>query len=301
MKLSPLAYPGGKYRLAARICKHIERVCAGHGVDTLVDPMCGGAWVPLYALRHGLVRWVRLNDGDPHIGAFWSVVATDPTPIIDRWYAYQFDYEELAWWASRMYPLATRVRSISPEDAAFWRCVIRMHNWCGCPMSGSRSSGAPRFISRWAVRNRLRAAHRLLRRSLIGGECTAWDWSRVVAEDIPRSAISTDPPYQEAKQMDLYGLNFGPVEHRTFRSYLLRERRPLVVTYGDDAQTRIMYASWCDLERHPRHRSMATPCKEPDRRREQRADLIITPRRGGFRVEDPSGWARSDGGLLVAT
>lgn len=79
---SPLRYPGGKGSLYARL----RRVIRDNGLAgcTYVEPYAGGAGAGLALLVTGQVSKVVINDLDPAIHAFWSLVKSDPHAMIDR-------------------------------------------------------------------------------------------------------------------------------------------------------------------------------------------------------------------------
>ncbi len=66
---SPFRYPGGKGRWTDRI---LERMPDGY-LEASTDLFVGGGSVALALLDAGVKRLV-INDADPWMGAFWSVV-----------------------------------------------------------------------------------------------------------------------------------------------------------------------------------------------------------------------------------
>lgn len=74
--LSPLRYPGGKRKLVLHVAAALDRM--GHGrIDRIVEPFTGGAAMSIALLEAGIAREAVLNDLDPLVSAFWSVVFSE--------------------------------------------------------------------------------------------------------------------------------------------------------------------------------------------------------------------------------
>lgn len=70
--LSPLRYPGGKFKIYTRVKNVIE--ANGLQEKTYVEPFAGGFGIGLSLLAENVVKTAVLNDIDTHIYNFWVAV-----------------------------------------------------------------------------------------------------------------------------------------------------------------------------------------------------------------------------------
>ena len=70
--LSPLRYPGGKYKIYDKVKNLIE--INELGDRSYVEPFAGGFGIGLGLLRDNIVQTAILNDFDPHIYNFWHTI-----------------------------------------------------------------------------------------------------------------------------------------------------------------------------------------------------------------------------------
>lgn len=79
-QLSPLRYPGGKSKIIPYVHSRLNR----NKARTFVEPYAGGASVGLSLLEAGAIEKLHLNDLDYGIYALFTVIFSDPGPILER-------------------------------------------------------------------------------------------------------------------------------------------------------------------------------------------------------------------------
>lgn len=80
--LSPLRYPGGKATLAG-LFEDLFGIMELNS-PTYVEPYAGGAGAGVALLREGLIDRLVINDIDPAVNAFWTVILDDTDRFISR-------------------------------------------------------------------------------------------------------------------------------------------------------------------------------------------------------------------------
>ncbi len=79
--VSPLRYPGGKSALAGLFADLISAL--GIRNCTYVEPYAGGVGAGIALLREGLVKRLVINDIDPAVYSFWSLVINSNSSLVD--------------------------------------------------------------------------------------------------------------------------------------------------------------------------------------------------------------------------
>lgn len=74
--LSPLRYPGGKRKLVSHVATMLDDVGVDR-VDRIIEPFAGGAAMSIALIEANVAEEAVLNDLDPLVAAFWSVVFSD--------------------------------------------------------------------------------------------------------------------------------------------------------------------------------------------------------------------------------
>lgn len=79
---SPLRYPGGK----GKIVNYLKLLILENSLSGIeyVEPYAGGASVALSLLYEGYVERIQINDLNPGVFHFWSLVTTDADWLCDR-------------------------------------------------------------------------------------------------------------------------------------------------------------------------------------------------------------------------
>lgn len=238
--LSPLRYPGGKAALAGLFADLIARLeirdC------TYVEPYAGGAGAGVALLREGLVRRLVINDIDPAVHAFWSLVV-DPAAGLADWIAeVPLTVEE--WRRQREV-----YRSKTANHAALGRAFFYLNrtNRSGIlnagVIGGQAQEGKYKIDARFnreTLAERVQAIGDL--RSAI--QVTALDGRTVIQRHARRktSFLYIDPPYVQAGSQ-LYLNAFGPRDHEALADAVGRVRGAhWVMTYDESSFIRHLYA-----------------------------------------------------------
>lgn len=182
---SPLAYLGGKSRLAPRIRGLL-------GVRPIyVDPFCGGLSVPL-----GMAPSVQLvlGDVDVRLMAWWKAVRDAADELIHAIKDTPVPRTKSAWvcMAEELNPMARW----DVRDIAWW-WVLRHTSFGGAGRSWNHDD-RPAPISPEAL-DRIAAASMRLR----GADLSAQDWTTTLGgvTEPERTAIYLDPPYEVSTRL----------------------------------------------------------------------------------------------------
>lgn len=238
--LSPLRYPGGKSALAGLFADLIS----GLGIRdcTYVEPYAGGAGAGVALLREGLVRRLVINDIDPAVHAFWSLVV-DPAAGLADWIA-EVPLTMDEWRKQR-----DVYRSKTPDRSALGRAFFYLNrtNRSGVlnagVIGGQAQTGAYKIDARF---NRQTLAERVQAIGDLrsGIEVTALDGRTVIQKHARRktSFLYIDPPYVQAGSQ-LYLNAFEARDHEALAQAVGQMRGAhWLMTYDESAFIRHLYA-----------------------------------------------------------
>lgn len=266
---SPWRYPGGKSRLAAAIEAHVPK-----RFDALVEPFVGGGGATLALLPHVAPGGrVVLNDADPRVAAWWSVVAGP-----------RDGYEELREKVAGFKPTVskflrlqkTSLRSGRLEDRAFAAIAINRCSYSGIldagPIGGVGQNSAYGVDCRYNAK-RLVQLHDQVRHMLSFYEVS------VTSEDF-RKTLSTyegfvyaDPPYV-VQGKTLYPTTFDQRDHEDLADLVLG-RDSWAVSYDDDPWVRARYEHHQVVDLSTVY-SVNSAVKGP---RARRTELLVVPKK----------------------
>ena len=239
MSESPWRYPGGKRRLAPALAQFTDR----HMGLPWVEPFVGGGGF-LSLIGSGLFRErLVLADFDPHVAAWWQVVA-DPDPT---------EFDALLDLLAKTEPtveMHAEMQAIHDADRltmAYTGMVLNRTSFSGIlssgPIGGKDQQSAYPVGCRYNP-DRLIGQHQQVRRHVIGSTVLHADFAETLEH---RGLAVCDPPYV-AKGAALYRHSFGEAEHRRLADCLLSRDDPFVLTYDDDDLIRELYAGRTILE-----------------------------------------------------
>lgn len=238
--LSPLRYPGGKSALAGLFAD----IVAGLGIRdcTYVEPYAGGAGAGIALLRKGLIRRLVINDIDPAVHAFWSLVV-DPAAGLADWIAeVPLTMEE---WRRQRDVYRSRTTDQSALGRAFF--YLNRTNRSGVLNAGVIGGQAQKGTYKIGARfNRETLAERVQAigdlRSAV--EVTSLDGRTVIQRHARRktSFLYIDPPYVHAGSR-LYLNAFEPRDHEALADAVGRVRGAhWLMTYDESSFIRHLYA-----------------------------------------------------------
>lgn len=240
---SPLRYPGGKSRFTDFIWNAI--LSSGKQAEVFVEPFCGGAGAAISLLKLGRVNYISLNDVDPLVSSFWSVVfgkSSKTSKDID-WLKGAIESAEfsIAEWRKQKLLKPDSVR------AAAWKCLYLNRT----SFNGILYKAGP--IGGWEQKNRtldVRFNHEKLimkiqelyglRNQVERVGCVNWKKFCSGYRTKSGAYLYLDPPYYH-KAEQLYGYLFDEKQHRLMRDYLLSLTIPWMLSYDDASEIRALY------------------------------------------------------------
>lgn len=241
-RISPLRYPGGKAALYSRLRKVIrDGDLAG---CTYVEPFAGGAGAGLSLLVTGQVSRVVVNDLDPAIHAFWSMLIDDPEYLIERILGVELSVAE--WKSQReIYRAADAQRLRELGFATFYlNRTNRSGVLNGGPIGGLDQAGNYKIDARF---NRKGLVERVRILALYADRITATsrDGADVIREYAEKqdTFIYADPPYFE-KAGSLYLNAFELKDHAALAEVLNDvSNSNWLLTYDNVPQVGELYAA----------------------------------------------------------
>ncbi|MBW0159693.1 DNA adenine methylase [Sedimentimonas flavescens] len=245
--LSPLRYPGGKRKLVAHVAAALDRNGVPH-FERVIEPFTGGAAVSIALLEASIAEQAILNDLDPLVAAFWTVVFSDRRfELADRILDAKVT---LAEWEKQ--------REITPEgivDKAFKCIFLNRTSFSGSlnpsagPLGGKAQKSANAIDCRWNANSLAERIWQLGRlsgrvrvhnkdfRSLVGSYRSAH-----ARKPNMRALWYFDPPFFH-KADKLYRYWFQRDDHRALKRCLDRLDEPWILSYDSCPEARQMYCN----------------------------------------------------------
>ena len=209
--ISPLRYPGGKGALYSRLRQLIRD--SGFAGCTYVEPYAGGAGAGLSLLVSGQVDHVVINDLDPAIFAFWSLVISSPDRLISRIESAPVTVNE---WR-RQKEIYSNAGARNAEALGFATFFLNRTNHSGIlnggPIGGLDQAGTYKIGARFN-KEKLIDRIKILRLFASNITVTSRDGAAVISEyaGCPETFIYADPPYFQ-KAGSLYMNSFQAEDH----------------------------------------------------------------------------------------
>lgn len=243
--LSPLRYPGGKFKIYDKVKNLIEINELGN--RSYVEPFAGGFGIGLALLRDNIVQTSVLNDFDAHIYNFWHAIlnSTDDflrvmmdTPITIEERERQKDiYDD------------SHADQMSDGFATFFLNRVNFSGVItGGPIGGFTQSGTYKLDCRFnkdEIKSKVEQIA-LLRDRI---ELYNYDASELIAqhlrERVHESFFNIDPPYVE-KGHRLYTNYFMENDHRNFERMIAEHLGDScwILTYDDCELIRDIYKDY---------------------------------------------------------
>lgn len=247
--LSPLRYPGGKYKIYDKVKNLIEKNKLGN--RSYVEPFAGGFGIGLGLLRDNIVQTAVLNDFDPHIYNFWYTVFNHTDDFLQIMMETPITIEE-----------RQRQKEVYDDNNAdkvrdgFATFFLNRVNFSGVitggPIGGFTQSGSYKLDCRFNKAEIVKKIHQisLLRNRIELYNCDA---SELIAQHlldrVRTSFFNIDPPYVK-KGHRLYTNYFNEEDHRNLErniaEYLGDSR--WIVTYDDCELIHDIYSDYYMLE-----------------------------------------------------
>lgn len=243
--LSPLRYPGGKYKIYDKVKNLIE--INGLGGRSYVEPFAGGFGIGLGLLRDNIVETAILNDFDSHIYNFWYTILNYPEDFL----RIMLDTPVTITERERQKRIYDDVQADQVSDG-FATFFLNRVNFSGVitggPIGGFAQSGSYKLDCRFNkadIQNKVEQIT-LLRDRI---EIYNYDASELIArqlqERVQECFFNIDPPYVE-KGHRLYTNFFKEENHRTFERTIAEHLRDgcWIITYDDCELIREIYKDY---------------------------------------------------------
>jgi DNA adenine methylase len=241
--ISPLRYPGAKRRLVGYISK-ILHLNSLHP-KLFVEPFAGGASVGLQLLNDNLVDKIALGEKDPLIAGFWKTVFKDPKWLIERIEEIDISVENWKYFKENSFR--------SHRDRALACIYLNRTSFSGIlapgagPIGGYSQKSEHKIDCRFPVRTIIK---RIQQAASLGDRVLFVDnagWERTIrkveALGYRRKEVFyyLDPPFYE-KAKRLYTHSFQEEEHLNLRDFLVRLRKPWLLSYDPAEPVLKMYS-----------------------------------------------------------
>ena len=225
---SPLRYPGGKARLATLLASIMEANGCSEG-GCYYEPFAGGSGAALRLLGEGRTSELFLNDADPCIYAFWSIVLSEPDRFVDRLLNIPLTVDE---WRNQ-HSIYTDHKAHPMFDVGFATFYLNRCNRSGIlygagPIGGFSQEGKWRLDARF---NKENLATQILSLKRYSDSIHFYNLDAIdfLVSYLPRGRrrkevfVYLDPPYYLAGKR-LYLNYYKKHEHLALAKYILRQK-----------------------------------------------------------------------------
>lgn len=243
--LSPLRYPGGKFKIYNKVKNLIETNELGN--RSYVEPFAGGFGIGLGLLHDNVVQTAVLNDFDPHIYNFWHTILNNhddfiqimmDTPVtIDERERQKEIYDD------------EHVDRIRDGFATFFLNRVNFSGVItGGPIGGFAQTGDYKLDCRFnkeEIRNKVEQISLLKDRIELYNHDASELITQHLHERIQECFFNIDPPYVE-KGHRLYTNFFREENHRNFERTIAEHlgEGDWIITYDDCDLIRDIYRDY---------------------------------------------------------
>ncbi len=236
---SLLRYPGSKARLARFLGQTIEMNNLNSRL--FIEPFCGGSSVSIALLEANIVEAIVLNDIDPIVAALWKCV---------------FSKEHAMWLADAVFNVPLNLKfwqyqkNLHPKNTreAALKCLYLNRTSFSGILHPSAGPIGGRAQDRWTLGcrfNRDKLASRILDLSLLSNRIKAVThrpWQKVCEDWKKKQNVFfyLDPPFYHKAQR-LYRFAFDDQDHIRLRNYLVKLKKPWLISYDNAAMIKNIY------------------------------------------------------------
>lgn len=245
MPLSPLRYPGGKFKIYDRVKSLIEMNELGD--KTYVEPFAGGFGIGLGLLRDSIVKKAVLNDYDSHIYNFWHTILNNPDDFLRLMMDTPVSIEE----RQRQKQVYGDSQSDQVSDG-FSTFYLNRVNFSGVitggPIGGYAQTGKYKLDCRF---NKEDIRSKIEEIALLSDRIGLYNYDAIelitchLQESVRDSFFNIDPPYVE-KGHRLYTNYFKESDHRNLEKTISKhlDKTSWIVTYDDCELIRDVYKTY---------------------------------------------------------
>lgn len=240
--VSPLRYPGGKYKIYNKVKTLIES--GGWGDRTYVEPFSGGFAIGIGLLQEKVVQSAVINDYDPHIYHFWDAVINHSDALIQMINETPITMEE----RERQKVIYAENTTDSLEDG-FATLFLNRVNYSGVikggPIGGAEQKGKYKLDCRFPkaeIIKRIELVAQFRQDIQLYNLDAGHLITTTLAEQKGRSFFNIDPPYVEKGSL-LYTNFFQPEDHAMLARKIHEHLSdvPWIVTYDDSNLVKTLY------------------------------------------------------------
>jgi DNA adenine methylase len=236
---SPLRYPGGKGKLANFVkLLFLKNDLVG---SEYVEPYAGGAAVALSLLFEDYASHVHINDLNPSIYTFWSVVLNEADELCERIRSVPLTTEE--WQRQRLVQEQSRPQDIDLAFSTFFLNRTSRSGIIGGGIIGGLDQTGPwkidaRFSRNDLIRRIQKIARHRSRITVTGLD--AADYLATQLPDIHDPFVYLDPPYY-VKGGELYRHSYLAKDHTSIARRVTKLDMPWMVSYDTAPEILSLY------------------------------------------------------------
>lgn len=242
--VSPLRYPGGKYKIYDKVRTLIER--CDFTDRTYVEPFAGGFGIGIGLLQDGVIESAIINDYDIHIYHFWDAVLNQTDALADLITNTPITIAEREQ-QKTIYDDDTS----NPLDDAFATLFLNRVNYSGVikggPIGGANQAGQYRLDCRFPkdmIIQRIREIAQFRNQIELYHEDAGALLTRIAGMDRKDKFFNIDPPYV-VKGSLLYTNFFEEEDHRALAQIIKQlQGFPWIVTYDNADLVREIYKGY---------------------------------------------------------
>ncbi len=240
--VSPLRYPGGKYKIYNKVKALIES--GEWGDKTYVEPFSGGFAIGIGLLQDGVVQSAIINDFDSHIYNFWDSVINQTDALVRMIEDTPITMHE----RGHQKAIYDDPNSGSLEDG-FATLFLNRVNYSGVikggPIGGAAQNGKYKLDCRFPKKEIIKriSAIAKFQDSIQLYNCDAEQLiTETLAGRMDELFFNIDPPYVEKGSL-LYTNFFETEDHRALARTIREQLQgvPWIVTYDDSELVRQLY------------------------------------------------------------
>ncbi|MBR5243265.1 MAG: DNA adenine methylase [Thermoguttaceae bacterium] len=233
MNLSPIRYPGGKGKLAAKIAGIIDASTVRNGV--YIEPFAGGAGAALSLLFSGKVQTIVINDVDKAVASFWKSILNETERFVQKIHATAVTIDE---WRNQKAVYQNQVDRCSFELGFAFFFLNRTNRsgiLTGGPIGGFEQKGDWKLDCRF---NKDRLIEQIVEIAKRKKQIRVYnqDIFDFIERYLPRyqdnGFIYFDPPYFN-KAGRLYKNSFNEEQHRKLHDAIVCLNAPWIVSYDN--------------------------------------------------------------------
>lgn len=237
--VSPFRYPGGKGKLSKFLALFI--IVNDLQGCKMVEPFCGGAGGTLPLLFSGLISKLVLNDINPAVYSFWSVVKNDPDSLIKMIETETVNIDAWKFWRSVYFS----EKNTTALEKAFSAFFLNRTNRSGIlhagPIGGQDQSGdydiSCRF-NRQALIKKIEKISSFSDKLVVKNKDATTAISRLSNDDF----IYADPPYVQEGKNIYNSFCFSKDEHVKFAKAIKRNKAHWLLSYDDNVLIHDLYS-----------------------------------------------------------